>query len=390
MMIRRIQARGYRCLREVDVGLSRFQVLTGANGTGKSTLLDALAFLGDLVHHGVEEAVGQRTRNFQDLVFGRPNGDLAFHLAVEMDLPSGVSADSLCSGLPEGRSWRLRHRVSIAEGNRGVEIVRETSQLVPAGCHSLRETANPGGHPETEDFLLGCSVGGGSRSTLAARPNGPDRFPARHALRQALAEGVRSIRPEPDRLREPSRPTLRGSGVAADGSTLAWTVQELQEDHPRDYREWMRHVRTTLPQLESIRVNEREDERTAYLMLEYADGLRIPSWTASEGTLRFLLLTLLAYLPSSHFYLIEEPENGLHPFALDGVHDALSFPGDSQVIAATHSMEFLRLCDARDILCFGRNPAEGTRIVRGLDHPVLRGSGGDADVRLLFTAGTFP
>ncbi len=389
-MIRRIQARGYRCLREVDVGLSRFQVLTGPNGAGKSTLFDALAFLGDLVHHGVGEAVGRRTRNFQDLVFGRPNGDLAFHLAVEMNLPSGISADSLCSGLPEARSWRLRHGVTIAEGDRGVEIARETSQLVPAGVHSLREAAHPGGRSERRDLLLSSSAGGASRSTLAARTNGPERFPARQALRETLAEGVRSIRPDPSRLREPSRPTLRGSGVAANGSTLAWTVQELQEDHPREYHEWMRHVGTTLPELETITVNEREDERTAYLMLEYANGLRIPSWIASEGTLRFLLLTLLAYLPSSHLYLIEEPENGLHPFALDGVHDALSFPGDSQVIAATHSMEFLRLCDAADILCFGRDAAGGTRVVRGPDHPVLRGSGGDADVRLLFTAGAFP
>lgn len=389
-MIRRIQARDYRCLRDVDVRLSRFQVLTGANGTGKSTLFDALSFLGDLVHHGVEEAVGGRTRNFQDLVFRRPAEDLAFRLAVETDLPPGLSADSLCPGLPEGRSWRFRHGVTIAEGNRGVEIVHETSLLVSAGDLSLRKAPNPIVRRGTPEFPLSVAVGGTTRSTLAARPNGPDRFPAREALRQALGEGVRSIRLEPDRLREPSRPTLDGSGIAADGSTLAWAVQELQKEHPDDYEEWMRHVRTTLPELRSVGVNEREDERTAYLMLEYADGLRIPSWSASEGTLRFLLLTLLAYLPSSHLYLIEEPENGLHPFALDGVHDALSFPGDSQVIAATHSMEFLGLCDAEDILCFGRDAAGGTRIIRGPDHPVLKGSGDDPDVRLLFTAGAFP
>ena len=47
-MIRRIQARNYCCLRYVDVSLDRFHVLVGPNASGKSTLLDIVAFLGDM------------------------------------------------------------------------------------------------------------------------------------------------------------------------------------------------------------------------------------------------------------------------------------------------------------------------------------------------------
>ena len=55
-MIRRIQALNYRCLRYVDVSLDRFHVLIGPNASGKSTLFDAIAFLGDLVRDGLERA----------------------------------------------------------------------------------------------------------------------------------------------------------------------------------------------------------------------------------------------------------------------------------------------------------------------------------------------
>ena len=63
-MIRRIQALNYRCLRYVDVSLDRFHVLIGPNASGKSTLFDSIAFLGDLVRDGLEKAVGVRTSNF--------------------------------------------------------------------------------------------------------------------------------------------------------------------------------------------------------------------------------------------------------------------------------------------------------------------------------------
>ncbi len=40
--------------------------------------------------------------------------------------------------------------------------------------------------------------------------------------------------------------------------------------------------------------------------------------------MRLLALTLLAYLPDNReIYLLEEPENGVHPLALEGVLDSL-------------------------------------------------------------------
>ena len=96
-MSRRIQALNYRCLRYVDVELGRFHVLVGPNASGKSTLFDAVAFLGDLVSDGLEAAAENRTSNFQDLVWGRPRDGLGFELAVEFD-----TSDKLRKLLPSG------------------------------------------------------------------------------------------------------------------------------------------------------------------------------------------------------------------------------------------------------------------------------------------------
>ena len=72
MIISRIQVLNYGCLRYVDVPMGRFHVLIGPNATGKSTLMDAVKFVSDVVRDGVDAACFKRTSNFQDLVWGRP------------------------------------------------------------------------------------------------------------------------------------------------------------------------------------------------------------------------------------------------------------------------------------------------------------------------------
>ena len=85
--LKAIQARGYRSLRHVDLRFDgNFNVLVGPNGSGKSTLLDAIAFLSDYIQQGLERAVGRRTRNFQDLVWGRPTRSPGFELAFEFEV----------------------------------------------------------------------------------------------------------------------------------------------------------------------------------------------------------------------------------------------------------------------------------------------------------------
>ncbi len=126
-MIRRIQALNYGCLRHVDLALGEFHVLVGPNASGKSTLFDVVAFLGDMVREGVEAAVGNRTDNFQDLVWGRPSGHSAFELAVEFEIPQDLK-----QRLPPDKDFEVfRYEVRIGERNSSVTINTERALLMP-------------------------------------------------------------------------------------------------------------------------------------------------------------------------------------------------------------------------------------------------------------------
>ena len=165
-------------------------------------------------------------------------------------------------------------------------------------------------------------------------------------------------------------------------------IKKLEEEDPESYREWLLHVQTTLSELEYVGFVEREDDRHAYLKLRYKTGVEVPSWMASDGTLRLLALTLLAYLPGSdEVYVLEEPENGIHPLAVDCVFQSLSSVYDSQVLFATHSPVMLRMATLEEALCFAKDSYGATDIVRGNVHPRLQEWRGSPNMDLLFASG---
>ena len=89
-MITQIETLNYRSLRYIRQPLTPFQVLIGPNASGKSTFLDVVAFLADVVREkeGVSGAVEARAPDMRDLTWMR-RGDM-FELAVEAAVPHFV------------------------------------------------------------------------------------------------------------------------------------------------------------------------------------------------------------------------------------------------------------------------------------------------------------
>lgn len=99
-------------------------------------------------------------------------------------------------------------------------------------------------------------------------------------------------------------------------------------------------------------------------------------------------MTLIPYLSQDgQVYLLEEPDNGVHPLALDAVYSSLSSAYECQVLITTHSPSFLSLVSPKDILCFAKSDDGATDVVRGNDHPMLREWQDGVDTGLLFANG---
>ena len=157
---------------------------------------------------------------------------------------------------------------------------------------------------------------------------------------------------------------------------------------PEKFQEWLLHLQTALPEIVGIETFERPEDRHRYLIVCYRNGIKVPSWLISDGTLRLLALTILAYLPmKDQIYLIEEPENGIHPSAVETVFQSLRSVYHSQVLVATHSPVILSAASSEDILCFAKTLEGATDIVSGDRHPALRDWKGATNLGVLFASG---
>jgi predicted ATPase len=123
-------------------------------------------------------------------------------------------------------------------------------------------------------------------------------------------------------LRRPSPPG-QGATFEPDGSNLPWIVADLDRKSPERHKEWVQHLQSALPDLVNVTTIERPEDRHRYLSVEYRGGLKVPSWMVSDGTLRLLALTLPAFIEGFNgIYLIEEPENGIHPLAIETMYQS--------------------------------------------------------------------
>lgn len=418
-MITLIEAKYYRCLRYIHQPLGSFHVLVGPNASGKTTFLDVVAILGRLVSDGLETAVSERTQNFQDLLWKRTGRE--FELALEASIP-----EERRRLLGDKTFDTVRYEVSLGVDPETAEVMIQTEKVLlkkplaksaepeqrllfpmppepPAtivtakGSKGTQTVVNkvPGGndnfysevHPERGKGWAPSFKLGPRKSALGNLPEDESKFPVATWLKNLLIEGVQPFVLNSLLIRRASPPG-QVRGFKPDGSNLPWVIDGLQKREPENFRSWVGHLRTALPDLEDIRTIERADDKHRYLVLCYRGGLEIPSWMASDGTLRLLALTLPAYLPDfTGVYLIEEPENGIHPRAVEAMFQSLSSVYSAQILLATHSPVILSMVDPGQVLCFAKNQEGATDIVLGNKHPVLKDWRGETNLGVLFAGG---
>ncbi|MFL6196970.1 MAG: AAA family ATPase [Thermoanaerobaculia bacterium] len=380
-MITLVEALNYRCLRHIHQPLDSFHVLVGPNASGKTTFLDVISFISHLASNGLSAAIEERTHNFYDLVWRREGARV--DLAVEIRIPEQLQVQA---------SQTARYEVSFGlfSDSGEIEILKEQLTLKNAFDPSRdrivvkREQFNLTYAHKPE--VVRISPGVRQRSVLQIWPLGDDA-PLYLWLVNLLTSGVQKLTLNSASIRKASPPG-QGTTLRPDGANLPWVVADLKERSPERFQQWIAHLRTAFPDLEDIKTVERPEDRHRYLMLQYKEGLEVPSWMASDGTLRMLALTLPAYLDDfKGIYLVEEPENGIHPRAIETMTQSLSSVYNAQVLLATHSPVVLSTVEAEQILCFSKDAEGATQIIRGSEHPALQSWKHETTLGTLFAAG---
>lgn len=429
-MITRIEATRYRCFDKLDVELGEFRVLVGANGSGKTTLLDVPVLLGDLLRErtisaaftGPRDGRAPRATTLRELIFQGQSD--SFILAVEAALPERVRRD-LLEGMSEKvrakedrRPTHIRYELRLQVFNETeLQVQNEYLFVFPAQHAPSRTTADTGAprmHGEVTPsrnwkFILKREYGGEAEYTpeTAKRPRSTksmvspqqlafpriqfesqNDFPAARWFFNLLVEDSVFFNPDWNALRLASPPGLSKTQVLGSGRNAPWLALELQRTDADRFALWKNHVHVALPQVSDVSVHEREDDHHAYFRVRYGDRYDVSSSGLSDGTLRILVLTLLAYIAKPPRFLVtEEPENGIHPKAIEAVIQGLASIYDSQVIVSSHSPVILARTEIPQILAAQIRDDGACEVVPGPQHPRLADWKGEVSLSTLFAAG---
>ena len=352
-MLHTIAVRGYRSLREIVLPLRRLTVVTGANGTGKSSLYRALRLLADC---GRGEVIGSLAREggLDSVLWAGPEqlGGARRTGRVEgttrtgpVALELGFASDDFGYLVDLGLPQMAGHGSLFALDP---EIKRE---VVFAGA-VMRTGSDPGAsHPRLRRggrrvrARLRTRCRGRCPRTAVCSPNTPTPAPTQSWRRSddrlrtwRFYDGFRVDATAPSRLPQVG---TRTPVLSDDGRDVAAAVQTIIEAGFDDLS------RAVAEAFDGASVSVAVHDGLFDLQLHQRGMLRpLRAAELSDGTLRFLLwaAALLSPQPPS-LMVLNEPETSLHPDLLRPLASLIAAAANlTQVVVVTHSkamLEFL-------------------------------------------------
>ncbi|MCY4500235.1 MAG: AAA family ATPase [Alphaproteobacteria bacterium] len=325
-MLKSIAIAGFKSFgAEAKVPLRPLNVLIGANGSGKSNFLDAFSFLQAYGRGGVEAHVERSGGADKTLHFGTRHTEVS-DIRIEF---------------PGGEHCRLRL------------------------------------HPTVSD-KIGTSFGYGTGFTKLDGEKSKTVRDLEDKCRERLASW-RQYHFHDTSFHSPMKKTSNlhdNRFLREDGSNLASFLYLLRERHKASYGLIRNTIRQVAPFFDDFALEPLE-LNPGTILLEWRHRNSDAYFNAaslSDGTLRFMGLAALLLQPAAlrpDIVLLDEPELGLHPYAIAILAAMLrSASKETQIVVATQSPGLLDHFEPEDVLTAERVGGE-TRLNR-LDAEPLR------------------
>jgi predicted ATPase len=313
--LKRLVLNGYKSIQSCDIKLSRLNVLIGANGAGKSNLIGFFRLVSRVLDSELQSAVG---------VAGGPDAILHF-----------------------GRKRTPALSAQLYFGSNGYKF-----QLAPTNDNRMMFASEAlwwDGHGDVRPAK-------GHFETYVEQAKGLTQVygyvvPVMRAWRifhfhdtgsSAAVKQIHNINDDA---------FLRG-----DASNLGAFLFRLKVHEPESYQQIVSTIKLVAPFFGDFHLRPTTDNKEK-IQLEWTEkGQDVPfsASALSDGTLRFICLATVLLQPEAiapKTILIDEPELGLHPYAvavLGGLIKAAAMR--QQLIVSTQSVQLVNEFDAEDLI----------------------------------------
>jgi predicted ATPase len=338
----KITIKGFKSIafdKPITLDIGNINILLGANGAGKSNIISFFKMIGYMMNESLQQFIAQSGTNQKFLYYGSKKTPT---LSAEIRFDGKDSYDIYRFSLTNAVLDRLIISSEEIEWRNPKNNTTFSKQLVS----NFNESAL--NHLKSEDaackivwdILAGCKVYQFNESSALS--------PMRQASTVESAHYLQS-----------------------EANNLASFLLYLKNGYKESYERIVSHVKEIVPQFKDFYL---EPER-GYVSLKWVDTSAndyvLSSDQFSDGSIRFIALATLLLQPEKtmpRVIIIDEPELGLHPYAIDQLTEMIKDASlHAQIIVATQSPSLIDGFDADDVTVIERDEDNQCSVARRLN-----------------------
>jgi len=403
MNIKRIEVENFRSFREIKIDLGNFNVLIGANASGKSNFVQLFAFLRDIARFGLNNALSIQggVKYLRNIKIGASQ-NLTMKIIFSLSYERKKRTKEGFIGL---RTFESFYEFSLQFNKRGYGFKVIKDKLTQK-CEFIKSRKRQKNKPEKKEILgvgeirISRKSGRNKIKIEIDQPKGVplnenDLFPP---LLKEIEIPPRSLLIEAPffLLAPPLAPPLREmlgdipiydfapkllarvapitgkAELEENGENLPIVLKSIEEKK-EDKRKLLNLVKDLLPFVENLNVEEFADKSLLIKLKESYHNQYLPASLMSDGTINIIALIIALYFEKKPFIIIEEPERSLHPYLISKLVELMKEASqDKQIIVTTHNPELIKYAGLENILLVSRGEDGFSTISRPADKEEVR------------------
>ncbi len=330
--INRIKIEGFKSIKLLDIELSDINLLIGANGAGKSNFIAVFKLLNQIVLRDLQSYISQAGGADTFLYFGRKN---TAKLAINVDFdPNSYN----CTLVPTVKDNLVFEKEECAFHGSKIKYLGGT-KVIPLAPKGSEESALP-------------------RSPHSRSAEG-------HVSGYLRRWKVYHFHDTSDSAKVKLTCDIKDNEqLRKNAENLAAMLYLFQQNHVEEYEEIIRTINLVAPFFQDFILMPDDSGNIRLRWKHKGTEAYFDASDFSDGTLRFICLATLflqpdRYLPS--IIIIDEPELGLHPHAINILAEFMKAVSKKiQVIATSQSIPLVNQFTAEDIIIVDRKDEAST------------------------------
>lgn len=340
--LKSIEIRGFKSIPfqyPLKLEFGDINILLGANGAGKSNIISFFKMLSFMMGGSLQRFVAESGTNQKFLFYGpKKTPSLSASLLFETRTSADKYNFSLTRAIPDrlilsSEEIEIVYRNTLNNRINRIQLQSDfnESALLSADDESVKAI---------HSMLASCKVYQFSDSSITA--------PMRQASSVDSAHFLQS-----------------------EANNLASFLLYLKNNYPDSFKRIRDYVREVVPQFNDFYL---EAER-GYISLKWIDespnDYILSADQLSDGSIRFIALATLLLQPEETMpfvIIIDEPELGLHPYAIDQLNEMIKDASNhAQIIIATQSTAIIDGFSANDVTIIERDDTIQGTVARKLN-----------------------